>query len=103
MHDLLLTTFSIYISQAAAAAAAGAGDGINRRVNSNAEASSSSASAPRGSLHFLKHMLAGATAGTVEHVAMFPLDTIKTRMQALPHGAPPARIPSWVPGWLTIF
>ena len=32
-------------------------------------------------------MVAGATAGTVEHLAMFPMDTIKTRMQALPHGA----------------
>lgn len=34
----------------------------------------------------LQHMAAGATAGIVEHVAMFPLDTIKTRMQAQPHG-----------------
>lgn len=31
-------------------------------------------------------MLAGAAAGTVEHLAMFPLDTVKTRMQAVPHG-----------------
>jgi len=30
----------------------------------------------------LKHMLAGAIAGTVEHCGMFPLDTIKTHMQA---------------------
>ena len=26
-------------------------------------------------------MLSGALAGTTEHCAMFPLDTIKTRMQ----------------------
>ncbi|KAG1672363.1 hypothetical protein FOA52_010981 [Chlamydomonas sp. UWO 241] len=36
-------------------------------------------------LHFVSHMIAGATAGTVEHTAMFPVDTIKTRMQALSH------------------
>lgn len=30
-------------------------------------------------------MLAGATAGIAEHVAMFPVDTVKTRMQALGH------------------
>lgn len=33
----------------------------------------------------LQHMVAGAAAGTVEHTAMFPVDTIKTRMQALSH------------------
>ena len=30
-------------------------------------------------------MLAGAIAGTLEHTLMFPVDTIKTRMQALSH------------------
>ena len=30
-------------------------------------------------------MLAGAVAGTAEHIAMFPVDTVKTRMQALGH------------------
>ena len=30
---------------------------------------------------FYGHMVAGALAGTTEHTAMFPLDTIKTRMQ----------------------
>ena len=30
-------------------------------------------------------MIAGGVAGTVEHVAMYPVDTIKTRMQALSH------------------
>lgn len=36
-------------------------------------------------LTFVSHMIAGATAGTVEHIAMYPVDTIKTRMQALAH------------------
>jgi Mitochondrial carrier protein len=40
----------------------------------------------RAELSFLQHMTAGALAGTVEHIAMFPMDTVKTRMQALPHG-----------------
>ena len=30
-------------------------------------------------------MVAGAAAGVGEHVAMYPVDTIKTRMQALAH------------------
>jgi solute carrier family 25 iron transporter 28/37 len=37
-------------------------------------------------LTFTQHMVAGAVAGMVEHLAMFPLDTVKTRMQAVPHG-----------------
>ena len=32
-------------------------------------------------LPFTKYMIAGAVAGMTEHVAMFPVDTIKTRMQ----------------------
>lgn len=40
--------------------------------------------APPASL-FLQHMLAGAVAGMTEHSAMYPVDTIKTRMQALCH------------------
>lgn len=36
-------------------------------------------------LSFQNHMIAGAVAGIGEHVAMFPVDTIKTRMQALAH------------------
>ena len=31
---------------------------------------------------FTQHMLSGAVAGTTEHLAMYPVDTIKTRMQA---------------------
>lgn len=38
-----------------------------------------------GGLSFVSHMLAGAVAGISEHVAMYPMDTIKTRMQALGH------------------
>ncbi|GBG67785.1 hypothetical protein CBR_g910 [Chara braunii] len=34
-------------------------------------------------LSFPQYMLAGSFAGLVEHTAMFPVDTIKTRMQAL--------------------
>ena len=33
----------------------------------------------------VQHMAAGAVAGITEHVAMYPVDTIKTRMQALAH------------------
>lgn len=31
---------------------------------------------------FIKHMIAGSLAGVMEHVGMFPLDTIKTHIQA---------------------
>ncbi|XP_060175949.1 uncharacterized protein LOC132606449 [Lycium barbarum] len=34
-------------------------------------------------LHFWQFMVAGSIAGTIEHMAMFPVDTIKTQMQAL--------------------
>lgn len=39
----------------------------------------------------MQHMLAGATAGMAEHTAMYPVDTIKTRMQALAHPGQQAR------------
>lgn len=32
-----------------------------------------------------QHMIAGSVAGVVEHTAMYPVDTVKTRMQALSH------------------
>mmetsp|Transcript_31353 Transcript_31353/g.43498 ORF Transcript_31353/g.43498 Transcript_31353/m.43498 type:complete len:318 (-) Transcript_31353:12-965(-) len=35
-------------------------------------------------LPFTRYMLAGAVAGMTEHVAMFPVDTVKTRMQVDP-------------------
>ncbi|CAI9263748.1 unnamed protein product [Lactuca saligna] len=34
-------------------------------------------------LHFWQFMVAGSIAGMVEHMSMFPIDTIKTRMQVL--------------------
>lgn len=34
-------------------------------------------------LKFWQFMVAGSIAGSVEHLAMFPVDTLKTRMQAL--------------------
>ena len=41
------------------------------------------------SLSFEKAMIAGAAAGVMEHLAMFPVDTIKTNMQvALPSYSP---------------
>ncbi|KAL5580638.1 hypothetical protein UlMin_013080 [Ulmus minor] len=34
-------------------------------------------------LHFWQFMIAGSIAGSVEHMAMFPVDTVKTHMQAI--------------------
>ncbi|KAL1816463.1 hypothetical protein DCAR_0520862 [Daucus carota subsp. sativus] len=34
-------------------------------------------------LHFYQFMIAGSIAGMVEHMSMFPIDTIKTQMQTL--------------------
>ncbi|KAL3530937.1 hypothetical protein ACH5RR_010259 [Cinchona calisaya] len=41
------------------------------------------ANPPHDGLHFWQFMVAGSVAGMVEHMAMFPVDTIKTQMQAL--------------------
>ncbi|KAK4381233.1 Mitochondrial RNA-splicing protein MRS3 [Sesamum angolense] len=41
------------------------------------------AAAEHDGLHFWQFMVAGSIAGMVEHMAMFPVDTIKTQMQAL--------------------
>ncbi|KAL4333547.1 hypothetical protein GQ457_07G033590 [Hibiscus cannabinus] len=38
---------------------------------------------PHDGLHFWQFMIAGSIAGSVEHMAMFPVDTVKTHMQAL--------------------
>lgn len=38
-------------------------------------------------------MFAGACAGITEHVAMYPVDTIKTRMQALAHPGQQVTLP----------
>ncbi len=51
----------------------------------------------RGYVVGMQHMLAGAVAGMAEHSAMYPVDTIKTRMQALGHPGqqvPPASLPA---------
>ncbi|XP_062095014.1 uncharacterized protein LOC133800919 [Humulus lupulus] len=40
-------------------------------------------SATHDGLEFWQFMVAGSIAGSVEHTAMFPVDTLKTRMQAL--------------------
>ncbi|XP_028764566.1 mitoferrin isoform X2 [Neltuma alba] len=34
-------------------------------------------------LQFWQYMVAGSIAGSIEHMAMFPVDTLKTRMQAI--------------------
>ncbi|KAL8509246.1 hypothetical protein ACS0TY_016441 [Phlomoides rotata] len=34
-------------------------------------------------LEFWQYMIAGSIAGSIEHMAMFPVDTLKTRMQAI--------------------
>ncbi|KAL5098243.1 hypothetical protein RYX36_002570 [Vicia faba] len=34
-------------------------------------------------LHFWQLMIAGSVAGCIEHMAMFPVDTVKTHMQAI--------------------
>ena len=44
----------------------------------------------------VQHMVAGAVAGIGEHVAMYPVDTVKTRMQALAH---PGQQVGGGPGW----
>nr|XP_027090720.1 mitoferrin-like isoform X1 [Coffea arabica] len=38
---------------------------------------------PHDGLHFWQFMVSGSVAGMVEHMAMFPVDTIKTQMQAM--------------------
>ncbi|GAA0178734.1 hypothetical protein LIER_29877 [Lithospermum erythrorhizon] len=38
---------------------------------------------PHDGLHFWQFMVAGSIAGMTEHMAMFPVDTVKTQMQAL--------------------
>jgi solute carrier family 25 (mitochondrial iron transporter), member 28/37 len=43
--------------------------------------SSSSQQQTKSSMEYTQHMFAGAFAGTMEHTVMFPVDTVKTRMQ----------------------
>ena len=42
---------------------------------------SSSQQQTKSSMEYTQHMFAGAFAGTMEHTVMFPVDTVKTRMQ----------------------
>ncbi|KAF8822520.1 hypothetical protein IE077_003554, partial [Cardiosporidium cionae] len=37
----------------------------------------------KGDWPFWKHALSGSCAGVMEHIVMFPLDTVKTRVQAM--------------------
>lgn len=49
-----------------------------------ADSAAADASSPQlDGLSFWKYMVAGSVAGMVEHMAMFPIDTLKTRMQML--------------------
>ncbi|KAI5078699.1 hypothetical protein GOP47_0006370 [Adiantum capillus-veneris] len=45
-------------------------------------------------LSFYQYMIAGSIAGMVEHLAMFPVDTLKTRMQMMreAHGSGPTLV-----------
>jgi len=47
----------------------------------NTTPSSSSQQQTKSSMEYTQHMFAGAFAGTMEHTVMFPVDTVKTRMQ----------------------
>lgn len=75
---------------ACASASTSAGSAISNRttVATAAAAAAVAQSRTRGKattydgLPFFKHMFAGASAGMAEHVAMYPVDTLKTRMQA---------------------
>ena len=46
-------------------------------------AATATAASAHDGLHFWQFMIAGSIAGMVEHMAMFPVDTVKTHMQAL--------------------
>jgi solute carrier family 25 iron transporter 28/37 len=55
------------------------------------------ASAAHDDLSFPQFMVAGSIAGMVEHIAMFPIDTLKTRTQMMTGGYGSAQISSSVP------
>ncbi|XP_051131924.1 uncharacterized protein LOC127251975 isoform X2 [Andrographis paniculata] len=48
-------------------------------------------------LEFWQFMIAGSIAGSVEHMAMFPVDTLKTRMQAIASSSYKNKTPSSSP------
>lgn len=51
--------------------------------NKNRETETEDVKSSHDGLEFWQFMVAGSIAGCVEHTAMFPVDTLKTRMQAL--------------------
>ena len=54
----------------------------NTTMNTTTFSSSlSSQQQTKSSMEYTQHMFAGAFAGTMEHTVMFPVDTVKTRMQ----------------------
>lgn len=55
------------------------------RATSQTSSGGSSGLLLKSMVRAVQHMCAGAVAGIAEHVAMYPVDTIKTRMQALGH------------------
>lgn len=54
-----------------------------KRPDFHPEISVSPVTATHDGLKFWQFMIAGSVAGIVEHTAMFPVDTLKTRMQTL--------------------
>ena len=50
-------------------------------VSANTTATLSTKQQTKSSMEYTQHMFAGAFAGTMEHTVMFPVDTVKTRMQ----------------------
>lgn len=60
--------------------------GTNDRLDLQSEISTISS---HHGLSFWQFMMAGSIAGCVEHMAMFPIDTLKTRMQAITNGSNP--------------
>lgn len=57
-------------------------DSMNTTTNTTMNTTlSPSSSQQKSSMEYTQHMFAGAFAGTMEHTVMFPVDTVKTRMQ----------------------
>ena len=54
---------------------------MNTTTNTTMNTTLSSSSQQKSSMEYTQHMFAGAFAGTMEHTVMFPVDTVKTRMQ----------------------
>lgn len=54
---------------------------MNTTTTLSSSSLSSSQQQTKSSMEYTQHMFAGAFAGTMEHTVMFPVDTVKTRMQ----------------------